>query len=57
MRILHIEDCAEDAELDQRYQEAKNLLWTAPCDLAAASAAVTSYQQAVLHLRRSGERQ
>jgi chromosome segregation ATPase len=48
---------AEDAELDQRYQEAKNLLWTAPCDLAAASAAVTSYQQAVLHLRRSGERQ
>jgi hypothetical protein len=48
---------AENAELDQRYQQAKNLLWTAPCDLAAASTAVTSYQQAVLHLRRSGERQ
>jgi hypothetical protein len=48
---------AENAELDQQYQQAKDLLWTAPCDLAAASAAVTSYQQAVLHLRSSGERQ
>jgi chromosome segregation ATPase len=48
---------AEDAELNQRYQQAKDLLWTAPCDLAAAAAAVTSYQQAVLHLRRSGDRQ
>jgi chromosome segregation ATPase len=48
---------AENAELDQRYTEAKDLLWTAPCDLAAAHAAVNNYQQAVLHLRRSGERQ
>ena len=47
---------AEDTDLDQRYQQARALLWTAPCDLTAASAAVTSYQQAVLHLRRSGER-
>jgi hypothetical protein len=48
---------AENAELDQRYQQAKNLLWTAPCDLSAATAAVNGYQQAVLHLRRSGDRQ
>src|SRR5712691_701934 len=47
---------AENAELDQRYQQAKNLLWTAPCDLAAATAAVNGYQQAILHLRRSGDR-
>lgn len=47
---------AENAELDQRYQQAKDLLWTAPCDLAAATAAVNGYQQAVLHLRRSGDR-
>jgi chromosome segregation ATPase len=48
---------AENDELARRFQEAKDLLWTAPCDLAAASAAVNNYQQAVLHLRRSGERQ
>jgi hypothetical protein len=47
---------AENAELDTFYQRAKDLLWTAPCDLAAASAAVTGYQQAVLRLRRSGDR-
>ncbi len=47
---------AENAELDQRYQQAKDLLWTAPCDLAAATAAVNGYQQAILHLRRSGDR-
>jgi hypothetical protein len=47
---------AENAELDQRYQQAKNLLWTAPCDLAAATVAVNGYQQAILHLRRSGDR-
>ncbi len=47
---------AENAELDQRFAQARELLWTAPCDLAAASAAVKNYQQAVLHLRPSGER-
>ncbi|HET9894296.1 MAG TPA: hypothetical protein VFQ44_05135 [Streptosporangiaceae bacterium] len=47
---------AENAELDQRYQQARDLLWTAPCDLAAATAAVNGYQQAVLLLRRSGDR-
>lgn len=41
---------AEDSELDARYDRARDLLWTAPCDLAAAADAVTGYQQAVLAL-------
>lgn len=47
---------AENTELDQRYRQARDILWSAPCDLAAAAAAVNGYQQAVLHLRRSGDR-
>jgi len=39
---------AEDATLAERYDRARDLLWTAPCDLAAAEAAVAGYQQAVL---------
>jgi hypothetical protein len=39
---------AEDSGLTERYNRARGLLWTAPCDLAAAEAAVTGYQQAVL---------
>jgi chromosome segregation ATPase len=39
---------AEDVDLAARYNEARELLWTAPCDLAAAAAAVTGYQQAIL---------
>jgi len=39
---------AEDAGLAERYDQARDLLWTAPCDLAAAEAAVAGYQQAVL---------
>jgi hypothetical protein len=46
---------AEDSELGRLYDEAHELLWTAPCDLAAAAAAVTRYQQATLAL--SGRRQ
>jgi hypothetical protein len=41
---------AEDAELAARYRQARDLLWTAPCNLAAATAAVTHYQQAILAL-------
>ena len=41
---------AEDQALAERYDRARNLLWTAPCDLAAAADAVTGYQQAVLAL-------
>ena len=43
---------AEDSELDGRYDHAHALLWTAPCDLSAASAAVAAYQQAVLEYGR-----
>jgi hypothetical protein len=39
---------AEDADLTARYDQAYELLWTAPCDLAVAATAVTGYQQAIL---------
>ena len=39
---------AEDADLAVRYDQLRDLLWTAPCDLAAAEAAVDGYQQAIL---------
>jgi len=38
---------AEDPELEQRHQEAQDLLFTAPCDLAAATRALNRYQQAI----------
>ena len=38
----------EDPGLAERYDRARDLLWTAPCDLTAAQAAVAGYQQAVL---------
>jgi hypothetical protein len=41
---------AEDPGLAERYDRARGLLWTAPCDLAAAADAVAGYQQAVLAL-------
>ncbi|MGH4013704.1 MAG: hypothetical protein ACRDSL_07170 [Pseudonocardiaceae bacterium] len=37
----------EDLALEHCYQRARDLLWTAPCDLALASAAVAEYQTAV----------
>jgi hypothetical protein len=42
---------AEDALLTDRYQAARDLLWTAPCDLAAADDAVRNYQDAVIALQ------
>ena len=38
----------EDPLLAPVYDRARELLWATPCDLAAAAAAVTGYQQAVL---------
>jgi hypothetical protein len=38
----------EDADLAARYDQAHDLLWSAPCDLTAAAAAVAGYQQAIL---------
>jgi hypothetical protein len=44
----------EDPELEARYARARELLWTAPCDLSAAADAVTGYQQSVLALSGRG---
>jgi hypothetical protein len=44
----------EDADLEAAAKRATGLLWSAPCDLDQAAAAVTGYQQAVLALRRRG---
>jgi hypothetical protein len=41
---------AEDPGLAESYNRARDLLWTAPCDLGAAADAVTGYQRAVLAL-------
>lgn len=38
----------EDPSLAARYDQARELLWTAPCDLTAATDAVNRFQQAVL---------
>ncbi|MEZ0090396.1 hypothetical protein ABH925_001544 [Streptacidiphilus sp. EB129] len=38
---------AEDPELIERYDQARRMLWSAPCDLRAAEHAVTRYQQAM----------
>jgi len=38
---------AEDADLMVSYDQARDLLWTAPCDLTAAAAAVAGYQRAI----------
>jgi hypothetical protein len=47
---------AEDAQLGALYEQARAALWTAPCDMAAAAAAVRTYQQAVLALAGPGGR-
>jgi hypothetical protein len=39
---------AEDPDLSGWHDQAHSLLWTAPCDLAAAEAAVAVYQRAIL---------
>lgn len=46
----------QDADLAARYEHARELLWTAPCDLPSAAAAVTGYQQAVRSLAGQRER-
>jgi hypothetical protein len=43
---------AEDLVLTQRYDQARDLLWTAPCDLGTAAEAVAAYQQAILAIGR-----
>lgn len=47
---------AEDTELDVLERRAREVLWSAPCDLEAAADAVTSYQQAVITISRRAQR-
>jgi hypothetical protein len=47
---------AEDAGLDVLERRAREVLWSAPCDLSAAADAVTGYQQAVLTISRQAQR-
>ncbi|MFF7854739.1 hypothetical protein [Streptomyces sp. NPDC007904] len=41
---------AEDPVLVERYEKARRMLWSAPCDLRAAEQAVLRYQQAAVEL-------
>jgi len=43
---------SEDVAVSGRYDQARDLLWSAPCDLGAAEAAVSGYQQAILATER-----
>ena len=43
---------SEDVAISGRYDQARDLLWSAPCDLGAAEAAVSGYQQAILATER-----
>ena len=45
---------AENQTLEACYQAAYGLLWTRPCDLAAATKALAGYQKAVSALDRAG---
>jgi hypothetical protein len=45
---------AESQPLETYYQAARELLWTRPCDLAAATRALGTYQKAVLALDQTG---
>ncbi|TMR00508.1 hypothetical protein ETD83_16700 [Actinomadura soli] len=38
---------AEDTELIQIYEQARELLWTSPCDLRKATVTLSGYQQAI----------
>ncbi|MCQ4081867.1 hypothetical protein NGB36_14930 [Streptomyces sp. RB6PN25] len=46
---------AEDPLLLERYDQARRLLWSAPCDLKAAEHAVRRYQQAVADVMAPAE--
>jgi hypothetical protein len=45
-----------NGDLQARYEEARELLWTRPCDLSASASAVTAYQQVVLAQSTPGRR-
>ncbi|MET9252453.1 hypothetical protein ACGFZL_02620 [Streptomyces sp. NPDC048182] len=45
---------AEDPELTEKYEKARRMLWSAPCDLRVAEQAVLRYQHAAADLLGSG---
>lgn len=47
---------AEDAELARIYEQARELLWTSPCDLRKATVALTGYQQAITSRAKGADR-
>ncbi|MCP2339674.1 hypothetical protein [Actinomadura rupiterrae] len=47
---------AEDAEIQTIHERARELLWTSPCDLRAATVALSGYQQAVNSRAKGADR-
>ncbi|MET9775617.1 hypothetical protein ABZ023_15415 [Streptomyces sp. NPDC006367] len=47
---------AEDPELTEKYEKARRMLWSAPCDLRVAEQAVLRYQRAAAELLESAPR-
>ncbi|MES9541017.1 hypothetical protein [Actinomadura sp. NPDC000600] len=47
---------AEDPELALAYEQARELLWTSPCDLRKATVALTAYQRAVTSRAKGADR-
>ncbi|MFG1999409.1 hypothetical protein ACGFNU_09725 [Spirillospora sp. NPDC048911] len=47
---------AEDAELTRLYREARELLWTSPCDLRKATVTLSGYQQAISSRAKGSDR-
>ncbi|NVI86386.1 hypothetical protein HUX53_03615, partial [Actinomadura sp. BRA 177] len=47
---------AEDAELARIYEQARELLWTSPCDLRSATVALSGYQRAIMSRAEGAER-
>lgn len=54
-RAMAVRLCvAEEAELSAQYTAARALLWVKPCDLRAATTAVSAFKQAVVEWREKG---
>ncbi|WP_146877604.1 hypothetical protein [Actinomadura madurae] len=47
---------AEDPDLARIYEQARELLWTSPCDLRKATVALTGYQQAITSRAKGADR-
>ncbi len=47
---------AEDAELARIYEQARELLWTSPCDLRSATVSLSGYQRAIMARAKGAQR-